>query len=185
MPDVPRSRDADWVVPAILAGVAIVVVVVVAGVVAFASGSGGDKTVAQELETWSRCLHSEGAPVPLVESLRDGGIRITFDATVLEGTADFAAVPSALDVCRDTVPDPLRELVDRLDTFGGFPPEGNFFDFGDRLFEGGPGHFDGVEPVVPDLEEVTLDELCARVVARVESSLPVPQRLRRACDIDA
>ncbi|MCL1598312.1 MAG: hypothetical protein M3094_03950, partial [Actinomycetia bacterium] len=178
MLEVPRSRDTDWLVPAILVGVAIVAVLVVVGVAASVSGSGEDETMAQELETWSRCLRTQGAPVPLVESLRDGGFRVTFDATVLDGAAEIATASAAFDACRGDAPDLVREFADRLDMFGGFASGRDLFGFlpGDDSFgfEHGPlygdsGPFDGVEPGVRDLDELTLDELCGRVVDRLES----------------
>jgi hypothetical protein len=190
--ETPRVHDGDWVVPAIMAGLALVVVVVVAVVVAFATGSGEDETVAKELETWSRCLRSEGAPVPLVEALRDGGFRITVDADVLNGDVGFDAMVEAFDTCRDEAPEGVRELVDRFDMFGAFPFAGGFPGLGGGPFDGGRGHFGGDggffgqdEPIVPNIDDLMLEELCGRVLDRLESDLPVPQRLRRACDLNA
>ncbi len=174
-----------------MAGVAVILIVVM-GVVAYASNSAEEDTVARELETWSRCLRSEGAPVPLVESLRDGGFRITFDATVLEGVPDIASVGAAFDACRDDAPDAITEFVDLLDMFGGFPPGGDvfglppgddFFGFEHGLSGGGGDHFGRVAPGVSDLDELMLDDLCGRVVERLENGLAVPPRLRRVCDV--
>ncbi|VAW07594.1 hypothetical protein MNBD_ACTINO01-794 [hydrothermal vent metagenome] len=189
--ETPRARDTDWVVPAIVAGVAVILIVVM-GVVAYALSSAEEDTVARELETWSRCLRSEGAPVPLVESLRDGGFRITFDATVLEGVPDIASVGTAFDACGDDAPDAIAEFVDLLDMFGGFPlggdvfglpPGDDFFGFEHGLSDGGGDHFGRVAPGVSDLDELMLDELCGRVVERLENGLAVPPRLRRVCDV--
>ncbi len=190
--EVPRSRDPDWLVPAILVGVAIVAILLVVGVAASVSDSGEDETMAQELETWSRCLRSQGAPVPLVESLRDGGFRITFDAEVLEGAAEIVSVGDAFDACRDDAPDLVRGFVEGLGMFGGFasgdglfgtPPGDGSFGFEHGHLERDDGPFGGVGPGARDLDESMLDELCGRVVERVESGLPVPPRLRRACDV--
>jgi len=175
-----------------MVGLALVAGVVVAVAVAFAAGSGEDETVAQELETWSRCLRSEGAPVPLVESLRDGGFRITVDADVLSGNSDFDVMGAALDACRDKAPERIRELVDRIDMFGALPFAGGFPGMGGGPFDGGARHFgeDGGffgrdEPIVPNVDDLTLEDLCDRVLDRLESDLPVPQRLRLACDLNA
>jgi hypothetical protein len=188
----PRDDLSDWVVPAVLAGLALVVAVVVAVVVAFASGSEEDETVAQELETWSRCLRSQGAPVPLVEALRDGGFRITVDADVLDRDVDLAAMGAAFEACRQEAPERIRDLVDRMDMFGAFPFAGGFpgmgdvpFDAGAEHFGGDGGFFDRGEPIVPNVDEDTLEELCDRALDRLERDLPVRPRLRQACDLDA
>ncbi len=190
--DEPQSQSRDWVVPAILAGVALFVVSVVAIAIVYASSSDQDETAVQELETWSRCLRSEGAPVPLVESLRDGGFRVTFDAAVLDGDVDFDSLPAALDACRDEAPERFREMIDRFGMFGDMAGPGGLFGFGSDFMDGGPGHFggdggffDGTVPVIPNFDEMGSGALCERVLDRIESGLPVPPRLRRVCDLSA
>ena len=178
--------------PAILAGVALLVVAVVAAAVVYASSTDKDETAVQELETWSRCLRSEGAPVPLVESLRDGGFRITFDAAVLDGDVDFESLPAALDACRDKAPERLREMIDRFGMFGGMAGPGGLFGFGRGFMDGGAGHFgdnggffDGNAPVIPNFDETGPGALCDSVLDGIENGLPVPPRLRRVCGLDA
>ncbi len=196
------GRHDDWVIPAVLVGIAVAIGAVVAVLLAVNSAPAREPTAADEFEAWSRCLRAQGAPVPLVEALRDGGFRLTFDAETLDGDVDPDRVASAFDTCADVAPDVVEGLVGLLDVFGGAPFSGGghaggpfpWFMWGDPMWEdwedggsmwedpGPPWEGDGL---LPDLDEVELEELCGRVLDRLDMELPVPPRLRRACELSA
>lgn len=115
------SGRPDWLIPAILVGF-IVLVALFVGVVLGARGAGSDDdAVAVQLERWSSCLRSEGANVPLVESLRDGGFRITVDGSLVEEGIDTEALGPALEACEEDAPDYLRRMMLLLEGLSEFP----------------------------------------------------------------
>ncbi|NHZ70777.1 MAG: hypothetical protein GWP18_03965 [Proteobacteria bacterium] len=112
------SQDLDdWVIPAILVGVVAVIAIGVAAFVGIRGVSNDDTSVAGQLETWSRCLRSEGAPVPLVESLNDGGFRITVDASVLESGVEVDMWQNALTACVEESPEKIQDIIEKLSAF--------------------------------------------------------------------
>ncbi|TDI53524.1 MAG: hypothetical protein E2O95_02765 [Acidobacteria bacterium] len=115
MPDDNVSTERDWVVPAVLVGVVAALAIVVAVGFAYTAQRAADDSVVGQLERWTSCLRSEGVNVPLVESLRDGGIRITIDGSLLEEGFDFESVRPALEACESDAPDAVKRVTSFLD----------------------------------------------------------------------
>ncbi len=139
-PNAEIVETDDWLVPAILVGVVVVLAVVVGVVVGVRSNAGDDESVAGQLEQWSSCLRSQGANVPLVESLRDGGFRVTVDGSFVESGIDADALRPALEVCEEDAPEALRRFMDLVDGFAEFPFGGfgaDAFEFDDALGSNG------------------------------------------------
>ncbi len=115
MPDVNVSTERDWVVPAVLVGVVAALAIVLALGFAYTARSAADDSVVGQLERWTSCLRSEGVNVPLVESLRDGGVRITIDGSLLEEGFDSESVRPALSACKSDAPDAVKQVTSFLD----------------------------------------------------------------------
>ncbi|GMQ92752.1 MAG: hypothetical protein BMS9Abin12_0229 [Acidimicrobiia bacterium] len=182
MPENSTIDDQDWLVPAILAAVVLVVVVIVGIVIGVRAGSRGDDSIAGQLERWSSCLRSEGANVPLVESLRDGGFRITVDGSLLDEGLDYDAVAPALDACENEAPDGIRQIVSLLDTLPRLP----FDEFGTGAFRFDDAQdflFDPFqeEPRHGGRERRDIAELCERGEHGGIDEADIPPRLRRVC----
>lgn len=119
-----EERDHnDWLLPAVLVLVSVLLITVVVGVVyALRSTTGEDDSLAGEMEIWTRCLRSEGAGVPLVESLDGGGFRLTFDDAVLDGEHNPDEFLVAFDQCLDDAPESVQKvatIVDGLSSLAG------------------------------------------------------------------
>ena len=134
--ETPEQRD--WVIPAILVGVVVLLGLIVALVLAVRATRGDEGTFAGELERWSACLRSEGANVPLVETLRDGGFRVTVDGSLVEDGIDAEALKPALDECQDEAPESVQKIVALFNGLSDLP----FGDFGFEWleFEEARGH---------------------------------------------
>ena len=103
----------DWLLPAALIVATLGLIAISLGVFfALNTASGDDESLGEEMETWTRCLRSEGVPVPLVEPLRGDGFRLTFDNAVINADVDFAQVKAGFEVCLDSAPDGVKNLVD-------------------------------------------------------------------------
>jgi len=109
-----EPRRPDWVIPAIVLAIAASILLVVVLSIAIASSDAQPATPAQQLEAWTRCLRDEGADIPLVEALDDGGIRVTFGGALLSGDVDPGEWISAFAACGDDAPDGLDHLLDRF-----------------------------------------------------------------------
>jgi hypothetical protein len=109
------TKSQDWVVPAILVSMVVIIAIVAAIVAGVGTSSSDDSSMAGQLESWTRCLRGEGAQVPLIESQPEGGIRITIDGDAIEGDIDPEILGRALVTCEDDAPDRVRELVRSLD----------------------------------------------------------------------
>ncbi len=134
MPEESKSEDQDWLVPAILVAVIVTLGLAIGIGTGVRSADRQDVTIAGQLERWSSCLRSEGANVPLVESLRDGGFRVTVDGSLLEDGLDRDALRPALEACEDEAPERIRRIVELLNAIPKFPiGDGGFgaFDFGE------------------------------------------------------
>lgn len=114
------SDSRDWLVPAILVGIAAVLILIV-GVVVGVRAGGDDDSVAGQLERWSSCLRSEGANVPLVESLRGGGFRVTVDGSLVEEGIDSEALRPAMESCAEEAPEGVQKVMTLIDGFSNFP----------------------------------------------------------------
>jgi hypothetical protein len=110
-----RRDDArrDWLLPAAVVGVAVGVVVVIVFTLALVRTS-QPETPIEQVAAWTACLRREGADVPLIESLPDGGVRVTIEGSILDGDLDPRAYVSAFRACADAMPEALTDLLDRL-----------------------------------------------------------------------
>ncbi len=119
-----RTTRADWAVPAILAGVGVVFLLVIGLAIALTSGDRAEASgLVQELEVYTSCLADHGANVPLIETRRDGGFSVTVPGSLVDGEIDTAAWRGAHDQCSDVAPDLFGELLAGLSggLFGGLP----------------------------------------------------------------
>lgn len=151
----PESNQPDWVIPAVLSVVgAVVAIALVASFVVLAAPS-GDDSLAGQMERWTTCLRSEGAPVPLVESIGDEGFRITVDDAVLDASFDHDSLAVAFDLCLDDAPDGVQTIASVVDGFSSLPFGVDELGWlSPLLFEIGGGEEFGDAP---------LDELCAQL----------------------
>ena len=101
-----RSELADWVVPAILVGVAVALVIVFT-VVFIVTGADRSEPegLAEQLDAYTRCLNDHGADVPRVEARRDGGFSIPVSGSMIENGFDPAAWFEAHGACGEVAPD--------------------------------------------------------------------------------
>jgi len=169
----PEQEQPDWLIPAVLAAVGLVVVVALVGFFVVRSTSSEDDTLAGQMESWTRCLRSEGAAVPLVEAIGEGGFRVTVDDLVLEGQFDFDSFSVAFEKCLDDAPDGVQTIADVIDGLSRLPfGDGALAWLGTLLFNyGSSGILGDPDVVVPPLGEPPLDELCAQLF---ELELVVP-----------
>ncbi len=171
----------DWLVPAILVAIVVVLALVI-GIIAGVRAGDGDDSVAGQLERWSSCLRSQGANVPLVESLRDGGFRVTVDGSLVEDGIDMESLRPALDHCEDDAPEGVRKFMTLLDGLSAFP----FGGFGTDVFDfdearGAPFGRSDAAPGRSDLDRRDLAEICERIERGEFDGKDIPPRLARAC----
>jgi len=194
MTDVKPVEDRDWIVPGVLVGVIVILAVIAVATLATQTSDAEDDAIAGQLETWTSCLRGEGANVPLVETLRGGGFRITVDGSLVEEGIDEATLGPALEACEEKVPEGVQRMMTLIDGFSE-SPFGSFemleeFD----MFEGFErfGGFDGFEvpndlggPRVPrierELERLDLAEICGLIDDGDIDPAVLPRRLLRAC----
>jgi hypothetical protein len=100
-----RPKSADWIVPAILAGVGLLLAVTVGIVLAVTSSPSEPDGLAAELEVYTRCLADHGADVPVVDARRDGGFSVTVPGALVDHGPDPEAWWSAHGECADVAPD--------------------------------------------------------------------------------
>jgi|GEM_PF-4982379 len=124
-------EQQDWVIPAVLVGVIVAIGLIVVLVLAVRTATSEDGSFAGQLEKWSVCLRSEGANVPLVEPLRNGGFRITVDGSLVEAGLDSEVLSLALDKCRDDALGSVQRIVTLLNDLSDSP----FWFLGSELFE--------------------------------------------------
>lgn len=188
MADTKPSEDRDWIVPAVLVGAIVALALIVVIVLAVQASDEQDDTIAGQLESWSSCLRSEGANVPLVEALRGGGFRITVDGSLVEDGIDETTLRPALDKCETHAPDGVQRLMASVDGFSEFPLGAfemleDFDDFGELDNFGFQG--DGRGPRIPrierQLEQLDFSEVCELIeIGKIDPS-SIPRRLLRAC----
>ncbi|MEN8041392.1 MAG: hypothetical protein ABFR95_07805 [Actinomycetota bacterium] len=133
MTNTTTENDQDWVVPAVLVAVIAVLMLIIGIVIGVRAASDPDDSVAGQLERWTTCLRSEGTNVPLVESMRDGGFRVTVDGALLDDGLDHEALRPALAACEDEAPEAVQGILSLVGGFSEMP----FAGFGDGLFEFG------------------------------------------------
>ena len=161
----PEPEQPDWLIPAVLAAVGIVFVVALVVFFAVRSTSSGDERLAGQMERWTTCLRSEGAPVPLVEAFGDGGFRVTVDDLVLDTPFDHDSLTVAFKLCLDDAPEGVQTIAAAIDGFSRLPfGVGDLGWLGPLLFEfGSSGMFDDSEMSEPQLGDGPLDEVCAQL----------------------
>jgi hypothetical protein len=114
MTDRASPENQDWYVPGILVG-AVIVLAVIIGIVVGVRGQGhNDESVTAQFARWSSCLRSEGANVPLVEPLRDGGFRVTVDGSLLSDGLEPDSIGPALEACSDDVPEGITKVMSSM-----------------------------------------------------------------------
>ena len=179
------SENEDWVVPAVLVGViAMLGLLIVIAMVAQPYDDEAESSAGQ-LASWSSCLRSEGANVPLVESLHGGGIRITIDGSLAEDGVDEAALGPALDACEDEAPDGVQRMMALVDgasedpngVFGWLEEFGEFDDF-TTLSEVGRPRGPRIEKRI---ERLDLAEICRMIEDGDIDHAALLRRLRRSC----
>ena len=188
MTDVKPAEDRDWIVPGVLVGVIVILAVIVVVALATQTSDADDDTIAGQLETWTSCLRAEGANVPLVETLRGGGFRITVDGSFVEEGIDEATLRPALDACEEKAPEGVQRMMTLIDEFSEFP-FGSFEMLEEFDMFGGfddseiPGDSRG--PRVPrierKLERLDLAEICELIDSGDLDPAVLPRRLQRAC----
>jgi hypothetical protein len=143
-----------------------------------------DDSLAGQMERWTRCLRSEGAPVPLVETLEDNGFRITVDDSVLDAGFDHEALGVAFDLCLDEAPESVQTIAATIDGLSSLPFSlGDLGMLGPLLFDlGGTDMFLGPEMEPSPFGDPPIDELCAQL-SELELILPdVALELLEVCD---
>jgi len=105
------SEQRDWVIPAVLVGVVVAVAIVIAAVLIVNASDSNDDSLGGQLENWTQCLRSEGVNVPLIEAVRDGGVRITIDGSLLDEGVDFDALRPALNACQSDAPEAVQQFI--------------------------------------------------------------------------
>ncbi len=181
--DGATSESQDWHVPAMLVAIIVMLGLVAAIVFAVRATGGEDDSVAAQIERWSSCLRSEGANVPLVEALRDGGFRVTVDGSLVEDGIDRGALGTAMEKCEDQAPDAVRRVMSLLDGLSDFPL-GNFDPGSFRLDEarGLPFSSFDVTPGRRDQMRRDLSEICERIGRNGVGRTDISPRLLRLCD---
>lgn len=134
-----EDNQRDWLVPAIVVAAVVLVGLIIVIIFAAQSGNDRDDTIAGQLEQWSSCLRAEGANVPLVEALRDGGFRITVDGSLVDDGIDMEALGPAIESCEDEAPEAVQRLMDLVGglssmSFGDFGGFSDFSNFEDSAF---------------------------------------------------
>lgn len=168
MPRPPESQD--WFLPAVLVAIAGSLVLIAAIAYGVQSDAVDADSVTGQLEQWSSCLGSQGANVPQVETLHDGGFRITVDGSLVDEGIDWETLGPALEACEDQAPEEMRSMVELIEGFSLFPHS----EF--EMFE------------LEDMDEATVEgefrsfsEICERLERGEIDAAEVPLRLRRAC----
>ncbi|MGI9642407.1 MAG: hypothetical protein ACR2N9_06465 [Acidimicrobiia bacterium] len=109
-----NETERDWLLPAMLVAIVAFVIFVVVVAAAYASSDGSD-TSAGSAEAWTRCMRAEGVPVPLVEDLGNGEVRVTFDVDGPDARDDREGYAEAFAACRDQAPERVREFAEFLE----------------------------------------------------------------------
>jgi len=165
----PESQD--WFLPAVLVAFAGSLVLIAGITYGVQSNAVDADSAAGQLEQWSSCLESKGANVPQVETLRDGGIRITVDGSLVDEGLDWETLGPALEACEDQAPEEMRSMMGLIEGFSEFPhAELEMFEFGE------------LDEAHTEREFRNLSEICERIERGEIDPAEVTRRLRRACE---
>jgi len=197
----------DWLIPAILVGIAVLLLLAVAIGVVVAREASEPETLPEQLEAYTECLRSNGATVPLVEARGDGGVAIVFDGSLFEEGFELSSIFDAAEACESDMPSDFgipTELLGGLDLgildgfdlgaigdlsgsglFGSEFFEKDFFekDFFEKDLEGGPHATDGLRFGQGFEDALPLDELCGVFEEGIPPDLPGFEDLREVCDL--
>ena len=165
MTDTGESKQPDWLIPAVLAAVGVVVVLTLVSFLVVRSTSSEDERLAGQMERWTTCLRSEGAPVPLVEPVGEEGFRVTVDDFVMESSFDYDSLTVAFDLCLDDAPAGVQTIAAVFDGLSSLPFGIDELGWlGPLLFElGGSGMFGDPDIGLAPFGDPPLDELCEQL----------------------
>lgn len=189
----------DWLIPALIVGVAVLVLVAVGVIVAVTRSPSEPETLPEQLEVYTACLRSNGANVPLVEARDDGGVAIVLDGRLFDGDFDLTRLGDAVAACDEEAPEQLGFLSSLVGGFDlgaliggldlgtledldlGFLGDENEDGVG-RFDHRGPGGF-GFGRGFDLGERRTPEELCEALAdGALPPDLPGTDRLREACE---
>jgi hypothetical protein len=164
----PESQD--WFLPAVLVALAGSLVLIAGIAYGVQSNAVDTDSAAGQLEQWTSCLRSEGANVPQVETLPNGGLRVTVDGSLVDEGINWETLDPALDACEDLAPEEMRSIMGLIEGFSEFPhAEFEMFEFGE------------IDEADVEREFRDLSEICERIEQGEIDPAEVPRRLRRAC----
>jgi hypothetical protein len=160
MADTTPHESQDWIVPGILVAVVAVLGFIIV-LVMITQALEEDDTIPGQLETWSSCLRGQGANVPLVETVRGGGFRITVDGSLLEEGIDEMSLRPALEACEDQAPEGVQRIMALI----------GFEEFGSS----------GAPRLGRDFDRIEFTEICEMIDRGEIDPTAVPRRLLRLC----
>ena len=161
-----RAAIEDWLVPAVLVGLALGLLVVIGIVLAVSAEPRSEApALIKELDTYTACLVGHGADVPRVEVGRNGGFAVIVPGSLVDGEFDEAGWRRAADACADAAPDLFGAFLGTISL--------------DWLED-----FEGMDETI---EAYALRRGADEDIARYEWSrpgpwVPPPDELRRRCD---
>ena len=203
----------DWLIPAILVGIAVLLLLAVAIGVVVAREASEPETLPEQLEAYTECLRSNGATVPLVEARGDGGVAIVFEGSLFEEGFELSSIFDAAEACESDMPSDFgipTELLGGLDlgildgfdlgAIGDLSGSGLFGgEFFEKDLEGlfpkdappdgiprgprGPHAPDGLRFGQGFEGGLPLEELCGAFEEGIPPDLPGFEDLREVCDL--
>ena len=162
MTDIGVSKLPDWLIPAVLAAVGALVAIALVSLLVVQSSSSEDDGLAGQMERWTTCLRSEGAPVPLVEPFGEEGFRVTVDDFVIDSSFDYDSLAVAFDSCLDDAPEGVQTIAAVVDGLSSLPFGLDELEWlGPLLFEPhGSGMFGDPDIGLGPFGDPPLEELC-------------------------
>jgi hypothetical protein len=163
-------ENQDWFLPAVLVAIAGSLVLIAGIAYGVQSNAVDADSAAGKLEQWTSCLGSNGANVPQVETLHDGGFRVTVDGSLVDEGINWETLGPALDACEDQAPEEMRSMMGLIEGFVEFPhAEFEMFEFGE------------IDEANVEHEFRNFSEICERIERGEIDPAEVSRRLRRAC----
>jgi hypothetical protein len=161
----PDPEQPDWLIPAVMAAVGMVLIIALVAFLAVGSKTSEDDRLAGQMERWTTCLRSEGAPVPLVESIGEEGFRVTVDDYVLSAPFDHDSLSVAFDVCLDDAPEGVQTIAAVIEGISSLPFGIEGLEWlGPLLFDlGDSGMFSNPEMNAAPFGDPPLRELCEQL----------------------
>jgi hypothetical protein len=107
-----RHDPRDWVIPAVLVGIAVIGLFVVGLAFAAAKEQRSDTPpIILDLATYTDCLIDHGADVPRITLGPDGGFAVVVSGSLVAGEVDPEVWIAAGDECSSLAPDLYSGLV--------------------------------------------------------------------------